>query len=63
MSSLDSYFRDHWVTIEPDRFARYDEMFRLDDKRADKLLAAGPATWWRRSRAWSARTGTCTRST
>ena len=39
MSSLDSYFRDHWVTIEPDRFARYDEMFRLDDKRADKLLA------------------------
>ena len=39
MSSLDSYYRDHWVAIEPERFARYDEMFKLDDKRADKLLA------------------------
>ena len=33
MSSLESYYRDHWVTIEPDRLSRYDEMFRLDDKR------------------------------
>ncbi len=39
MASLESYYRDHWVAIEPDRLARYDEMFRLDDKRADKLLA------------------------
>jgi len=39
MSSFDTYYRDHWVAIEPDRFARYDEMFRLDDRRADKLLA------------------------
>ena len=39
MSPHDTYYRDHWVTIEPDRLSRYDEMFRLDDKRADKLLA------------------------
>jgi len=39
MSELDSYYRDHWLAIEPERFARYDEMFRLDDRRADKLLA------------------------
>jgi len=39
MSSLDTYYRDHWLAIEPERFARYDEMFRLDDRRADKLLA------------------------
>ncbi|MFI5320261.1 MAG: methyltransferase domain-containing protein [Myxococcota bacterium] len=39
MPSLETYYKDHWVAIEPERFARYDEMFRLDDKRADKLLA------------------------
>jgi ubiquinone/menaquinone biosynthesis C-methylase UbiE len=39
MTSLDSYYRDHWLAIEPERFARYDEMFRLDDRRAEKLLA------------------------
>jgi ubiquinone/menaquinone biosynthesis C-methylase UbiE len=39
MSSLETYYRDHWVAIEPERFARYDEMFRLDDRRAEKLLA------------------------
>lgn len=39
MPSLDTYYRDHWVSIEAERFARYDELFRLDDARADKLLA------------------------
>jgi ubiquinone/menaquinone biosynthesis C-methylase UbiE len=39
MASLDTYYKDHWVAIEPERFARYDEMFKLDDRRADKLLA------------------------
>jgi ubiquinone/menaquinone biosynthesis C-methylase UbiE len=39
MSSLDTYYKDHWVAIEPERFARYDAMFKLDDARADKLLA------------------------
>jgi ubiquinone/menaquinone biosynthesis C-methylase UbiE len=39
MSSLDTYYKDHWLAIEPDRFARYDAMFKLDDARADKLLA------------------------
>jgi ubiquinone/menaquinone biosynthesis C-methylase UbiE len=37
--SLDTYYKDHWVAIEPERFARYDAMFKLDDARADKLLA------------------------
>jgi ubiquinone/menaquinone biosynthesis C-methylase UbiE len=39
MAELETYYRDHWLAIEPERFARYDEMFRLDDRRADKLLA------------------------
>jgi ubiquinone/menaquinone biosynthesis C-methylase UbiE len=39
MASLETYYKDHWVAIEPERFARYDAMFRLDDARADKLLA------------------------
>ncbi len=39
MSSRESYYRDHWLTIEPERFARYDQMFRLDDERGEKLLA------------------------
>jgi ubiquinone/menaquinone biosynthesis C-methylase UbiE len=39
MASLDTYYKDHWVAIEPERFARYDAMFQLDDARADKLLA------------------------
>ena len=37
--TFDTYYKDHWVAIEPDRFARYDAMFKLDDARADKLLA------------------------
>ena len=39
MPNLTTYYKDHWVAIEPERFARYDEMFKLDDKRADRLLA------------------------
>jgi ubiquinone/menaquinone biosynthesis C-methylase UbiE len=39
MASLETYYKDHWLAIEPDRFARYDAMFKLDDARADKLLA------------------------
>jgi ubiquinone/menaquinone biosynthesis C-methylase UbiE len=39
MASLETYYHDHWVAIEPERLARYDEMFRLDDRRAERLLA------------------------
>jgi ubiquinone/menaquinone biosynthesis C-methylase UbiE len=28
MSSLDTYYRDHWVEIEPERLDRYEQMFR-----------------------------------
>jgi ubiquinone/menaquinone biosynthesis C-methylase UbiE len=34
-----TYFRDHWVTIEPERFAYYDALFRLPDFIMDMLLA------------------------
>lgn len=34
-----TYFRDHWVTIEPERFAYYDTLFRLPDGALDALLA------------------------
>ncbi|MGD9750643.1 MAG: methyltransferase domain-containing protein [Acidimicrobiia bacterium] len=37
--ALDTYHKDHWVEIEPDRFDRYDKMFRLDPRFAAKLLA------------------------
>ena len=36
---LHSYHKDHWVEIEPDRFARYDRMFRIDPRFAPRLLA------------------------
>jgi ubiquinone/menaquinone biosynthesis C-methylase UbiE len=36
---LDTYHKDHWVEIEPDRFERYDRLFRLDQERAGQLLA------------------------
>ena len=36
---LDTYHKDHWVEIEPDRLDRYDELFRLDEARADTVLA------------------------
>lgn len=37
-SELDSYHKDHWVEIEPDRFERYEQLFTLDDQRGDALL-------------------------
>jgi arsenite methyltransferase len=37
--SLGTYHKDHWVEIEPERFDRYEQMFRLDERRADILLA------------------------
>lgn len=36
---LATYHKDHWVEIEPDRFDRYDQLFRLDDQQADQVLA------------------------
>ena len=35
---FDTYHKDHWVEIEPDRFDRYEKLFRLDDKRGDAVL-------------------------
>lgn len=37
--NLDTYHKDHWVEIEPDRFARYDRMFKVDPRFAPRLLA------------------------
>ncbi len=37
--TLATYHKDHWVEIEPERFDRYDRMFRLDPRFAVKLLA------------------------
>ncbi|MDH4362858.1 MAG: methyltransferase domain-containing protein [Acidimicrobiia bacterium] len=37
--SLETYYKDHWVDIEPERLARYDRMFQLDDRRGDIILA------------------------
>lgn len=37
--ALSTYHKDHWVDIEPERFDRYDKLFRLDDHRADIMLA------------------------
>jgi len=28
---VDNYYRDHWVTIEPERLSRYREQFRIND--------------------------------
>lgn len=36
---LHTYHKDHWVEIEPDRFARYDRMFKVDPRYAPRLLA------------------------
>jgi len=36
--SFETYHKDHWVEIEPDRFDRYENLFKLDDRRADLLL-------------------------
>ena len=37
--SFETYHKDHWVDIEPERFDRYEKLFRLDDRRADAVLA------------------------
>lgn len=37
--SIDTYHKDHWIEIEPERFERYEQLFQLDDRRADILLA------------------------
>lgn len=36
--SLDTYHKDHWVQIEPDRLERYESLFAMDDARADATL-------------------------
>jgi ubiquinone/menaquinone biosynthesis C-methylase UbiE len=38
-AELDTYHKDHWVDIEPERFERYDQLFRVDRSRAGQLLA------------------------
>ncbi len=40
MTDLDTYHKDHWAEIEPDRFDRYDQLFRLDPARAALQLAS-----------------------
>ncbi|MCP5025112.1 MAG: methyltransferase domain-containing protein [Actinomycetia bacterium] len=36
--SLETYHKDHWVDIEPDRLDRYDQLFKLDDPQGDAVL-------------------------
>lgn len=36
--SLETYHKDHWVDIEPERLARYEKLFQLDDRRGDIIL-------------------------
>jgi len=37
--NLHTYHKGHWVEIEPERFARYDRMFKVDPRFAPRLLA------------------------
>ena len=37
-ADLETYHKDHWVHIEPDRFERYEKLFELDDRRGDIIL-------------------------
>jgi ubiquinone/menaquinone biosynthesis C-methylase UbiE len=37
-AALGTYHKDHWVTIEPERFDRYDKLFRIDPRFADRIL-------------------------
>lgn len=37
-TALETYHKDHWVEIEADRFDRYEQLFQLDDRRADIIL-------------------------
>ncbi len=36
--AFDTYHKDHWVEIEPDRFDRYEKLFQLDDSRGEAIL-------------------------
>ena len=38
-AALDTYHKDHWVEIEPDRLDRYNRLFQLTDHQADIVLA------------------------
>ena len=40
MKSPETYYRDHWVTIEPDRLDAYEQMFRWRPE-MDALIASG----------------------
>lgn len=35
---LETYHKDHWVEIEPERLAKYESLFAMDDARADATL-------------------------
>jgi ubiquinone/menaquinone biosynthesis C-methylase UbiE len=39
VTGFDTYHKDHWAEIEPERFERYEALFKLDDRRADLSLA------------------------
>src|SRR2546422_138787 len=47
MENPETYYRDHWLTIEPDRFETYDQMFRwrpeMDPLLTPADLASGQA--------------------
>ena len=34
-----TYYRDHWITVEPERFADHDSLFRLPEPVMATLLA------------------------
>lgn len=36
---MSTYYKDHWVSIEPERFARYDALFKVSPAYAPVLLA------------------------
>lgn len=36
--SLETYHKDHWVEIEPERLEKYESLFAMDDARADATL-------------------------
>lgn len=36
--SLETYHKDHWVEIEPERLEKYEALFAMDDARADATL-------------------------
>src|SRR5438093_4319142 len=44
MENPETYYRDHWLTIEPDRFEAYDQMFRWRPEMDALLTPAGLAS-------------------